>query len=121
MSSYCKCGALCEEDDDRLCAQCQFGYRPGWWPAGARPACHGPYTLLQMIEALHEQTNGTAEAIAPEIISEYEMCIAYAIKHWKHPSSMWERALLTLAVRTLAERKADPETPPDIVCTRSKP
>jgi len=119
MSAYCKgCGTQHDEDDDRLCSNCANGYRPSWWPPAPHDPRRGGITILTLIEILHEQTTGSADAITPELISEYEMALAHAIKTWRNPSTMWERALQTLAVRTLNERKSDPETPPDIVCTK---
>lgn len=120
MSAYCKgCCTQHDEDDDRLCLNCENAYRPSWWAPEPPNHARGGIRLLTLIGILHEQTTGSTDAIAPELIAEYEMDLAYAIKTWKNPSTMWERALLTLAVRTLAERKATPETPPDIVCCKS--
>lgn len=119
MSAYCKgCGTQHDEDDDRLCSNCANRYRPSWWPPAPHYPRRGGITILTLIEILHEQTTGSADAITPELISEYEMALAHAIKTWRNPSTMWERALQTLAVRTLNERKATPETPPDIVCVK---
>lgn len=94
-------------------------YAPEWWPHHDGHGLKFPYSICTVIEQLHEQTNNSAEPKSPEVIGLLETCLAWKIKNWQNPSTMYERGLLTLAIRTLAERNATPETPPDIVCRRS--
>lgn len=87
------------------------GYRPEFWPV----ATHGgPVGVAEICSIIHEITNGTMEYF-PGSLDNWIQCLEWLRDNWKHPSSMWDRALLTLVIRTLNERKPKPTTPPDLI------
>lgn len=96
-----------------------MSYRPEWWPEkpnGDYPSV--PYGLFELCDIVHADSTGQLaghESIRPQIIASYVRALEHVRDNWKEPSSMYERAVRTLVVRTLNERKPKVDTPPDCI------
>ena len=90
-------------------------YRPDFWP---RNEAEEWMSVLEMCDVVHQATRSNYGHFV-EDIDLYVRCLEWLRDNWKHPTSMWDRALLTLVVRTLNERLPEPKGPPDIICRKS--
>lgn len=91
-------------------------YRPEWWPKDINGGPLGVAELCSLVHAIH--TGSAHPSFSPDAEELWVRCLEWMRDNWKYPSSMWERALLALVVRTLTERKPPPSGPPDIICRR---
>ena len=91
-------------------------YRPEWWPGANRNGL--ARGVLDLCDYLHNVARGSETEPDPEQVALYLRALNWLRDNWRHPSSMWERGLLTLVIRTLDEHAPKSEGPPDIVCRR---
>lgn len=92
-----------------------MSYRPEWWPHDKDGK---PYGVLALCEYVHGITTGQEYPYFPLMLKDAIMSLVWVRDNWKPPISMYDRAVLTLIVRTLNERKPEPKGPPDLICTR---
>ena len=90
-------------------------YRPEWWPPGEGGGGCSLFVLCDYVHSI------TTEQLYPYFPGDLDLAVRsleWARDNWKHPSSMYDRAVLTLVTRTLNERNPKPKGPPDFICTQ---
>lgn len=88
-------------------------YRPDWWPPDTTIG------VLDMALALHMSHTGASDPLPDSTEALYLKCLNWLRDNWNTTGeSMFDRAVLTLINRTIAERRSSPDGPPDLICSR---
>ena len=92
-----------------------MAYRPEWWPHDYEGL---PCSVLTLCEHVHSISTGQEYPYFPGTLDLAVKSLEWVRDNWKPPTSMYDRAVLTLVVRTLAETKPEVDGPPDLIQRR---